>query len=195
MFFYIFMEVKYHKKIAKNPALATPEARLDPALIQSVLLPVGLFWFAWSTDNNIPWIVSVLGGSVFGFGQVLLFISLINYVIDAYTIFAASPLAANAILRALFGAALKVQTLAPLIHNLHVYQPWCPMGVFDPSVSLTCVCPNAVPRPQVWLPDPHAQQAREKITNKTPSVYVESAGEVSTALVSVIEDENKDLEQ
>lgn len=106
MFFYIFMEVKYQKKIAQNPAKARPEGRLDPALIGSVLLPIGLFWFAWSTYGYVHWIVSILGGAVFGFGQVLLFISLINYVVDAYTVYAASALAANAILRGLFGAAL-----------------------------------------------------------------------------------------
>jgi MFS family permease len=106
MFFYIFLEVRYQRKIAKNPSKAVPEGRLDPALIGSVLLPIGLFWFAWSTFPSVHWIVSIIGGSVFGFGQVLLFISLINYVVDAYTVYAASALAANAILRGLFGAIL-----------------------------------------------------------------------------------------
>lgn len=106
MFFYVYLEILYRKRIAKDPTKATPEGRLDPALIGCVLLPVGLFWFAWTTDSSIPWIVSIFGGGAFGFGQVLLFISLINYVIDAYTVFAASALAANTILRALFGAAL-----------------------------------------------------------------------------------------
>ena len=106
MFFYIFMEIRYQKKIAKNPAKARPEGRLDPALIGSVVLPIGLFWFAWSTMSYVHWIVSIIGGSVFGFGQVLLFISLINYVVDAYTVYAASALAANAILRGLLAAGL-----------------------------------------------------------------------------------------
>lgn len=64
MFFYIFMEVKYQKKIAQNPAKARPEGRLDPALIGGVLLPIGLFWFAWSTygicfssQRHSPWLV------------------------------------------------------------------------------------------------------------------------------------------
>ena len=85
MFFYLFLEVKYQEKVAKNPAASRPEGHLDPALIGSVLLPIGLFWFAWSTFSYVHWIVSILGGTVFGFGQVLLFISLINYVVDAYT--------------------------------------------------------------------------------------------------------------
>ncbi|KAI1177941.1 polyamine transporter 3 [Nemania sp. FL0916] len=105
MFLYIFLEMAYRKRVAKDPSKATPEARLEPALVGGVLLPVGLFIFAWTTFTKIHWIVSIIGSSLFGVGQVLLFISLINYVIDAYLVFAASALAGNAILRALFGAA------------------------------------------------------------------------------------------
>jgi MFS family permease len=108
MFFYVFLETSYRKKIARDPSLQSPEARLDPAMIGGVVLPVGLFWFAWTTYPSVHWAVSIVGSSLFGFGEVLLFISLINYVIDTYTIFAASALAASAILRALFGAALYV---------------------------------------------------------------------------------------
>lgn len=106
MIFYVFLETSYRKRIAKNPSKKTPEARLEPAMIGGVLLPIGLFIFAFTNSVNIHWIVSIIGSAFFGLGQVLLFISLINYTIDAYLIFAASALAGNAILRALFGAAL-----------------------------------------------------------------------------------------
>ena len=106
MFFYVFLEVNYQKKTATIPGKAKPEGRLQPAMIGALFLPVGLFWFAWSTYPQVHWIVSILGGGFFGFGQVLLYISLINYVVDAYTVYAASALAANAILRGLFATAL-----------------------------------------------------------------------------------------
>ena len=106
MFFYVFLEVNYQKKIATDPGKAIPEGRLQPAMIGALFLPIGLFWFAWSTYPQVHWIVSILGGAFFGFGQVLLYISLINYVVDAYTVYAASALAANAILRGLFATAL-----------------------------------------------------------------------------------------
>lgn len=41
---------------------------------------------------------------------VLIFLSVFNYLIDGYTIFAASVLAANAILRSLFGFAFPLFT-------------------------------------------------------------------------------------
>ncbi|MCJ1403877.1 hypothetical protein MMC11_007100 [Xylographa trunciseda] len=134
MFFYLFMEVKYQKKIAKNPAVSRPEGRLDPALIGSILLPIGLFWFAWSSFSYVHWIVSILGGTVFGFGQVLLFISLINYVVDAYTVYAASALAANAILRGLFGAAFPLFTTY-MYQNLGIQ--WA--SSIPAFLSLACV--------------------------------------------------------
>lgn len=48
--------------------------------------------------------------SALGFGNVMLFLSVSNYLIDSYTIFAASVLAANAVLRSLFGAAFPLFT-------------------------------------------------------------------------------------
>ncbi|KAI3331445.1 polyamine transporter 3 [Xylariaceae sp. AK1471] len=119
MFFYIFLETLYRKRIANDPSKTTPEARLEPAMIGGILLPVGLFVFAWTTYTRIHWIVSIVGSSFFGMGQVLLFISLINYTIDAYTVFAASALAGNAILRALFGAAFPLFTQS-LYRNLGI---------------------------------------------------------------------------
>jgi MFS family permease len=106
MLFYVFLEARYRSKIAKDASKQTPEGRLEPAMIGGVLLPAGLFWFGWTTFPSIHWIVSIAGSSLFGFGQVLLFIGLINYIVDTYSVFAASALAANAILRALFAAAL-----------------------------------------------------------------------------------------
>ncbi|KAK3378893.1 MFS general substrate transporter [Lasiosphaeria ovina] len=108
MFLYIFLEKRYRSKIARDASKQTPESRLEPALVGGVLLPVGLFWFAWTTFESVHWSVSIIGSSFFGLGQVLLFISLINYLIDSYTVFAASALAANAILRAMFGAAFPL---------------------------------------------------------------------------------------
>ncbi|GAO13646.1 uncharacterized protein UV8b_01730 [Ustilaginoidea virens] len=89
---------------------APPEARLRPALLGSVTLPIGLFWFAWTNSASVDWIVSILAGVPFGFGMVLVFLSIMNYLIDAYTVFAASVLAANSVLRSLFGAAFPLFT-------------------------------------------------------------------------------------
>lgn len=94
----------------KHGGVAPPEARLPPTLVGSVALPIGLFWFAWTNSESVHWIVSILAGVPFGFGMVLVFLGILNYLIDSYTIFAASVLAASSVLRSLFGAAFPLFT-------------------------------------------------------------------------------------
>ncbi|KAL9589391.1 MAG: hypothetical protein Q9203_001802 [Teloschistes exilis] len=89
---------------------APPEARLPPCMVGSVCLPVGLFIFAWTNYPQIHWIVSIIFTAPFGFGMVLLFLSIMNYLIDAYTVYAASVLAANTLLRSIFGAVFPLFT-------------------------------------------------------------------------------------
>ncbi|CVK95571.1 probable mfs-multidrug-resistance transporter [Fusarium mangiferae] len=101
---------RYIKIEQKNGGFAPPEARLPACLIGSVCLPIGLFWFAWTNDPSIHWMASIAAGVPFGFGMVLVFLSVMNYLIDSYTIFAASVLAANSVLRSLFGAAFPLFT-------------------------------------------------------------------------------------
>lgn len=52
----------------------------------------------------------MLAGIPFGMGFVLLFMALINYLADAYEIFAASALAAASCFRSLVGAVLPFAT-------------------------------------------------------------------------------------
>ncbi|KAJ9627755.1 hypothetical protein H2203_002968 [Taxawa tesnikishii (nom. ined.)] len=86
---------RYVKINEAHDGFAPPESRLPPCLIGGICIPVGLFWFAWTNSPSIHWIVSILAGVPFGFGMVLVFLSIMNYLIDSYTIFAASVLAAN----------------------------------------------------------------------------------------------------
>ncbi|KAL2164452.1 hypothetical protein VTH06DRAFT_3668 [Thermothelomyces fergusii] len=95
---------------ASPPGLAPPEARLPPAIVGSVLLPIGLFWFAWTNGPGVHWVVPIVASAFFAAGLVLVFLSLLSYMIDSYTVFAASVLAANSVLRSLFGAAFPLFT-------------------------------------------------------------------------------------
>ncbi|KAG6034227.1 hypothetical protein E4U41_006648 [Claviceps citrina] len=125
---------RYIAEQKKHGGLAPPEARLPPALVGSVVLPVGLFWFAWTNSESIHWIVSILACIPFGFGMVLVFLSSLNYLIDAYTIFAASVLAANSVLRSLFGAAFPLFT-GHMYQNLGIH--WA--STVPAFLALACV--------------------------------------------------------
>lgn len=106
----IYDNKRYIKIAAANRGFAPPESRLIPCMMAAIAIPIGLFWFAWSNGPSVHWMASIAAGAPFGFGMVLVFLSLMNYLIDAYTIFAASVLAASAVLRSLFAAAFPLFT-------------------------------------------------------------------------------------
>lgn len=111
---------RYNLAASKHGGAAPPEERLPPTMIGAVVLPVGLFIFAWTNYPKIHWIVSLIFSGALGFGNVMLFLSVSNYLIDTYTIYAASVLAANAVLRSLFGAAFPLFTTY-MFQNLGIH--------------------------------------------------------------------------
>lgn len=106
----VYDNQRYKRAAAKHGGAAPPEERLPPTMIGAVVLPVGLFIFAWTNYPKINWIVSLIFSGALGFGNVMLFLSVTNYLVDTYTIYAASVMAANAVLRSLFGAAFPLFT-------------------------------------------------------------------------------------
>lgn len=104
---YAIFDDNRYKRLGKA---ATPESRLPPAAVGSVALPIGLFAFAWTNSPSIHWSASIILSAPFGFGCVLVFLSCLNYLIDSYTIYAASVLGASAMLRAFFGTAFPLFT-------------------------------------------------------------------------------------
>lgn len=62
-----------------------PEARLGTAMAGSIVLPIGLFLFAWTTYPSVHWIVPVIGATLFSCGLVMVFISLMSYLVDSCT--------------------------------------------------------------------------------------------------------------
>jgi MFS family permease len=85
-----------------------PEARLPHLIIIVWLLPVGIFWFGWTALPPTPWVSSILAGVPFGFALVMLFLGINGYLTDCYERFSASALAANTMLRCLFGAGFAM---------------------------------------------------------------------------------------
>lgn len=116
-------------RAARTSGHAPPETRLPACIVGGAALPVGLFWFAWTNGRGLPWPASVAAGVPFGFGMVLVFMGAINYLVDAYSVFAASVLAGSSVLRSLFGAAFPLFT-AQMYGRLgmFVFSPLCCWG-------------------------------------------------------------------
>ncbi|KAM5356928.1 hypothetical protein ACJ41O_003574 [Fusarium nematophilum] len=102
----------WYMKITKEAkdGVVPPEARLPGSMIGGIAVPVGMFWFAWTTYTSVHWMSPIAAGVPFGLGLTLIFHSIFNYLIDAYSVYAASVLAANTVLRSLFGAAFPLFT-------------------------------------------------------------------------------------
>ena len=112
MSFGLFDATLYRKAVAKTRGKPAPEHRLYAALLGSLMLPIGLFWFAWSPQKDVHWIVPVLAGVPFGWGCLAIFISATTYLVDVYqSANGASAVAANGILRYGLGAAFPLFTL------------------------------------------------------------------------------------
>ncbi|PWN38624.1 MFS general substrate transporter [Meira miltonrushii] len=115
-FVIFYINPDYIKEVEKNGGFfAPPEVRLKGALVGAPLLVLGLALFAATDFPSIHWSVPIILSSPFGFAMVLIFLSLQNYLIDAYLLYAASVLAANSVIRSLLGAAFPLFT--PFMYN------------------------------------------------------------------------------
>ena len=85
-----------------------PEYRLLPMVWTSFTLPIGLFLYGWSARYAIHWIVPIIGNAFFGIGLLVTLVCTLTYVVDAFTEYAASATAANAVMRSLVGATLPL---------------------------------------------------------------------------------------
>ncbi|KLJ10410.1 hypothetical protein EMPG_14224 [Blastomyces silverae] len=126
---------KTYQKISRDHGgFAPPEARLPVCIIGGISIPIGLFWFAWTNAPSVHFLASIAAGIPFGLGMVLVFLGVINYLIDSYTIYAASVLAANSVLRSLFGAAFPLFTRY-MYENLGIH--WA--STIPAFLALACV--------------------------------------------------------
>ena len=64
--------------------------------------------FAWTSYPTLHWSGTILAGIPFGLAQILLFLSIMNYLADCYLQYAASALAANSLLRSVLGATFPL---------------------------------------------------------------------------------------
>ncbi|KAI0533122.1 cycloheximide resistance protein [Xylaria digitata] len=88
-----------------------PEYRLPLLPIGAVCIPIGLFIYGWTAEYKVHWIVPIIGTAFGGIGNILVFFSIQTYLVDAFTVYAASALASNTIIRSVAGAVLPLAGL------------------------------------------------------------------------------------
>ncbi|KIW20797.1 hypothetical protein PV08_01375 [Exophiala spinifera] len=104
----------FQERIARRhwPKLltASPESRLYFACLEAALLPVGLFWFGWTTFSSVHWISPVLALGCAQMGIFAIYLAVFNYLADVYHRYASSALAAQGFARNVFAAVFPLFT-------------------------------------------------------------------------------------
>ncbi|CAK4015666.1 MFS general substrate transporter [Lecanosticta acicola] len=80
-----------------------PEYRLPLLMYAGPFIPVGLFIYGWTAQYHVQWAVPLLGTLFVGVGLMGCFMCINTYLVDTFTLYAASAMAANTILRSLLG--------------------------------------------------------------------------------------------
>jgi DHA1 family multidrug resistance protein-like MFS transporter len=89
-----------------------PEAKLQQALWAAFCPPIGLFIFAWTAPfPHIHWAAPCVGILLFGMGMMVIFTSLIPYIVGYSGRHAPLPLAAATATRAALGAGFPLFTI------------------------------------------------------------------------------------
>ncbi|KAI1498999.1 major facilitator superfamily domain-containing protein [Biscogniauxia marginata] len=95
----------------------SPEARLYPTCLTSVMLPLGLYLFGFSAQPSIHWIVPAIAVGISTMGIYYVYLAAFNYLADIYQSYASSSLAAQSFCRNVLGGIFPLVTGA-LIQNL-----------------------------------------------------------------------------
>lgn len=111
-------KTRFARKMKKHGKVI-PEERLVPMMYGAVIFPIGLFWFAWTSNPHITWVPQAISGIFIGWGILMIFLQGLNYLIDVYKWYANSAIAANTLLRALAGAGFPLFA-TPMYHKLGV---------------------------------------------------------------------------
>ena len=96
------------KAMEKKKGVMKPEYRLVPLTPGSTLIPIGLFIYGWTAQKGVHWIAPIIGTGFVGMGLIAIFMCVQTYMVDVFTIYAASAIAANTVLRSLMGAFLPL---------------------------------------------------------------------------------------
>lgn len=91
------------KKHKREDGSGLPEYRVPLMVPGAVLVPTGLFWYGWSAQAQLHWIMPNIGVVIFMFGITSSGQCMIAYVVYAYVERTASAMAAVTLLRSIMG--------------------------------------------------------------------------------------------
>ncbi|KAH8678236.1 major facilitator superfamily domain-containing protein [Xylariales sp. PMI_506] len=111
--------------------------RVPLAFIGGPMFAMSLFWLGWSAREGVSFVAPMLAGIPFGMGFMLIFMALLNYLTDAYDVFAASANAIASTTRSLFAVVLPFAT-TPMFSRLGIAGSCSLLGGLS---AMMCVIP------------------------------------------------------
>jgi MFS family permease len=64
----------HRKAVLEGNGVVAPEHRLYAGMYGSIGIPVGIFWFAWTSRQSVHWIVPIIGSIPFAIGNLSIFV-------------------------------------------------------------------------------------------------------------------------
>ncbi|KAI0646818.1 MFS general substrate transporter [Trametes meyenii] len=105
----------YWRAMDRNGGRTIPEGRLYLPMLGGVILPISLFWFAWTSEPPVHWIVPVLAGVPFGMSCAVVMQGLTQYLMDTYSIYCASAIASTVVTRSV--VAFVFPLISPALYG------------------------------------------------------------------------------
>ncbi|CAI7630100.1 hypothetical protein N7533_004086 [Penicillium manginii] len=106
----------YFNSASRNtevPGTPIPEARLYLAIVGGMIgISGGMFTYAWTSYPNLPWIAPAVGLAMVGAGSVIVVTGISDYVVDAYSKYAASAIGIIAAGENTFSAFLPLAAMS-----------------------------------------------------------------------------------
>jgi hypothetical protein len=156
---------------------AKPEVRLLLLPVGAILVPAGFFLYGWTAQYRVHWIVPMIGMAIIGvgtfertcpymallmahhtdigLGNLLAFMAITMYLIDAFTLYAASALAAVTVVRSIGGALLPLAAL----------KMYAALGLGWGNSLLGFIAVGLVPVPFIFMSYGEYLRERFKINN------------------------------
>ncbi|KAM0750746.1 MFS polyamine transporter [Meredithblackwellia eburnea MCA 4105] len=86
-----------------------PEARLYPMMVGAIVLPISLFIYAFTGAYSwVNFMGPSVGSALFGVSCIWIYVAANTYIVDSYSSFAASAVAAKTLMRSEAGAAVPL---------------------------------------------------------------------------------------
>lgn len=104
---------KYTQFLSTSPGREfPPEHRLYPSMLGSLIIPLGLFTFAWTAQPHIHWSIPICAQGVAMLGSMMTYVSANMYMVDTYgPMYGASAAGANSLVRYVLTATFPLFTL------------------------------------------------------------------------------------